>query len=235
MQKNIAEQKQILLQNAEQVLQKADEVKALLSISPEDGLVKAIQLTGQSQSQLGRVLSPVRDSLRRAIEVNFLNSQGSVSSTASTYSIAFNPDGQTIATASADGTVRLWRPDGSLIKTLGGSTAAVTSVSFSPDGQTLATASADRTIKLWKLDGDVPITIKGHEAAVNSVSFSPDGQLLVSSSKDTTVRLGNRDNWKTLLEFACNGLHERPVFNPPKTDIAKEAKATCQKYVWNNN
>jgi energy-coupling factor transporter ATP-binding protein EcfA2 len=276
MQKNIAEQKQILLQNAEQVLQKADAVKALLTISPEDGLVKAIQLTGQSQSQLGRVLIPVRDSLRRAIEVNFLNSQSSVSSTASTYSIAFNSDGQTIATASADGTVRLWRPDGSLIKTLGESAAAVTSVSFSPDGKTiaaasadktvklwrpdgsliqtlegsgaainsvsfspdgrtLATASADRTIKLWKLDGNVPVTIKGHEAAINSVRFSPDGQLLVSSSKDTTVILWNRDNWKTLLEFACNGLHDRPVFNPPKTDIAKEAKATCQKYIWNNN
>jgi WD40 repeat protein/energy-coupling factor transporter ATP-binding protein EcfA2 len=176
------------------LLQKADEVKALLSISPEDGLVMAIQVTGQSQSQLGQVLSPVQDSLRRAIEVNILNSQSSLASAsnasnASVASVAFSPDGQIIATASADGTVRLLKLNGTLITTLKDHRGAVTSVAFSPDGQIIATASADKTVKLWKRDGALVAILKGHSDAVTSVAFSPNAQTIATASADGTIKL----------------------------------------------
>jgi WD40 repeat protein len=62
--------------------------------------------------------------------------------------------GQTLASASADGTVKLWDLNGRELQTLEGQTGNVLSVSFTPDGQTLASASADGMIILWNFNLD---------------------------------------------------------------------------------
>ncbi|AFZ15098.1 WD40 repeat-containing protein [Crinalium epipsammum PCC 9333] len=108
-------------------------------------------------------------------------------------SVSFSPDGQTLASASRDKTVKLWRTDGRLITTFIGHEDWVRSVSFSPDGQTLASASRDKTVKLWRTDGSLITTFIGHESEVYSVSFSPDGQTLASASDDKTVKLWRTD------------------------------------------
>ncbi len=105
-------------------------------------------------------------------------------------SIAFAPDGQTLASGADDRTVRLWRvADGTLLRTLEGHPSEVWSVAFAPDGQTLASGSY-RTVRLWRVaDGVLLRTLEGHTDWVRSVAFAPDGQTLASGSWDGTVRL----------------------------------------------
>ncbi|MEH2083356.1 MAG: hypothetical protein V7K89_26285 [Nostoc sp.] len=108
-------------------------------------------------------------------------------------SATFSLDRSLIASASADTTIKLWRPDGSLIKTLSGHEDVVNSVSFSPDSQIITSASQDKTIKLWSREGQLLATLLGHQGVVNSASFSPDGQIIASASTDKTVKLWSRD------------------------------------------
>jgi WD40 repeat protein len=114
--------------------------------------------------------------------------------------IAWSPDGQTLASASVDKTIRLWEPQsGKLLRTLGQHTDRILSVAWSPDGKTLASASEDKTIRLWRpQSGKLLRTLRGHARSVNSVVWSPDGQTLASASDDETIRLWKPQSGKLL-------------------------------------
>ncbi|MEQ8972177.1 MAG: hypothetical protein RIE73_17500 [Coleofasciculus sp. C1-SOL-03] len=109
------------------------------------------------------------------------------------WDVSFSPDGELIASASRDRTVKLWRPDGTLVTTLQGHQDSITRVSFSPDSRLIASSSWDGTVKLWRRDGSLVRTLTGHEGHVYSVSFSPDGEHLASTGADGTVRLWRVD------------------------------------------
>lgn len=113
--------------------------------------------------------------------------------------VTVSPDGNSVASASADKTVKLWSKEGKLLKTFKHAD-TVTSVSFSPDGKAIATGSADRTIRIWQVDNDKSaiVTLSGHTESVTSVSFSPDGKTLASASHDNTIKIWNLTDKKLL-------------------------------------
>src|SRR5262245_29725920 len=90
--------------------------------------------------------------------------------------VAFAPDGRTLATASADTTVKLWdAASGRVGVTLTGHADAVAAVAFSPDGRAVATGSFDRTARLWDAaTGRERHSLRGHRGVVMSVAFAPD-------------------------------------------------------------
>jgi len=65
-------------------------------------------------------------------------------------SASWSPDGSKIATASHDGTARVWSSgNGSTLLTLTGHSSGVVSVAWSPDGSKIASASSDGTARVW--------------------------------------------------------------------------------------
>ncbi|WP_373527192.1 hypothetical protein [Nostoc sp.] len=180
-----------------------------------------------------RVVTALQQAVYGVTEVNRLEGHTDI-----VWGVTFSPDGKLLASGSRDRTVKIWRPDGTLLQTLKGHTDAVTCVNFSPDGQTLASASLDKTVQIWRKN---PITgefypkpdktLKGHGDWVYSVNFSPDGELLATGSKDATVKLWRKDGSLVKILRGHRGWVNWVSFSPDGQFIASASDDKTVK-IW---
>lgn len=199
--------------------------------------IEALKLDQNSES---------RNSLFAALQQTKLNAtiRGHESDVTS---VAFSPDGKTLASASWDDTIRLW--DVATGKEIGdpltGHTAIVRSVTFRPDGKMLASASCEPDdvrskcvrgeIRLWDVSTgkEVGEPLTGHLSEVISVAFSPDGKLLASASADDTVRLWDVSSGKEIGEPLRGHLYEvKSVTFSPDGKILASGSADNTIRLW---
>ena len=146
-------------------LELAQEIKKWEQQPSAGQIMAAVKAQGKSQVKFasggGGQDSPILPSRRlQAVSAlrevyylpGYLESKSLAGHSREVYSVSFAPDGQTLASASSDGTVILWDTTGRQLQTLEGHSSPVLSVSFAPDGQTLASASSDGTVILWNFD-----------------------------------------------------------------------------------
>jgi len=113
-------------------------------------------------------------------------------------SLAFDAAGTQLATASADGIIKVWRAgaDFALVHQteMAAHTGAVTTVAFTPGGRTLASGGVDRNIVLWDpVTGQERLTLNGHADRLLRVQFTNEGRTLISVSRDGAVKRWRAD------------------------------------------
>ena len=108
-------------------------------------------------------------------------------------SVRYSGDGRLIATASLDGTARIWTDEGQEVLVYRDHEDAVQDVSWHPDGKRLATGSVDGTVRIWSVEGMTLAVLSQHEAPVNAVAWSSDGKRLASGCENKSIRIWTSD------------------------------------------
>ena len=105
--------------------------------------------------------------------------------------VRFSADGQRLATACGDRTVRIWDPTKRRECSPPLTHAAhVTALSFSPDRNYILTSSLDNLGRIWDVASaqSLPGNLR-HQGAVLSAAFHPDGRTLYTASEDGETRI----------------------------------------------
>lgn len=156
------------------------------------------------------------------------------------HSVAYSPDGKTVAAGSMDRKVRLWDTQTPKLKaTLTGHTGPVDAIVYSPDGKTLATAAGwtDDTARLWDAaTGETKAILTGY-THIDAVAYSPDGKTLATSGayRSNSLQLWDTRTMERKATFTeyTDGTLFSIVYSPDGDTIAAVNLSDNTVHLWN--
>jgi WD40 repeat protein/serine/threonine protein kinase len=168
-------------------------------------------------------------------------------------SVAYNSNGQRLATCGYDGTVKVWdEATGNLLRTLRGHNGPVADLAYDHKDQRIASAGWDKTVKIWDPEtGQELLTLRGHTEEVEDLAFSNGGDLLVSAGRDgvrvwnatlvgavagsEAVTLSGHTSFVTTVAFSPDGRHLATAGSDQLLqlwDVASLGQPGAAKSVW---
>jgi len=176
----------------------------------------------------GRRAAFADDAIVRICDTNgFALRNALVGHTGRVRDVAWSRDAAKIATASEDGTARIWKEDGTPLAVLRGHKDRVTAVTWTRDGKQLATSSRDGTVRLWNAEGTPGLVLRVSDAPVLCVTFNADGTRLAAGDDDRVVSIWKVDG---TLVAKCEG-HHGAVRSIDWSSDGKLIASGCRGYV----
>jgi WD40 repeat protein len=140
-------------------------------------------------------------------------------------SLAFSPDGHTIASASDDATLRMWSTTGVSAPVVLEQDLPPTRVAFSPDGTLLASGDSGGTVLLRSAqDGSIVRTLKSQDA-IYALVFSKDGTLLATGGSNPTIMLWDVETGQPIASASHGYSVVALAFSPDGSLLASAATA----------
>ncbi len=144
--------------------------------------------------------------------------------------LVFSADGKFVATASSDGSARVWEVSTGLEVAKLNHDSSLDAIAFSPDDRYIATASFDKTARLWEVATSKEVAKLNHDGAVTAVAFSPDGKFVATGSADQTARVWDATTGEEVAKLNRDGAVNFVAFTPDGKFVVTADEKTAR--VW---
>jgi WD40 repeat protein/DNA-binding MarR family transcriptional regulator len=177
-----------LSRSAEALFLSDQRFDALLVATQAGKLLQAQEADSRDPELQAGVTSALRQALFWVYERNQFNGHGGT-----VRQVEFSQNGKLILSAGADGTLRLWQSDGTLLKTIEVGV-SLNDADLAPDGATIAAVDIDGNSYLWRRDGELLRQWAAHgDRPARVVRFAPDQGAIATGGADGRINLWNPD------------------------------------------